>query len=955
MSINSNYFPSDFIHGILAAHCGSQTVIVDSNSIVKDGDSVKFSLENELYKIFKDKNIDLNEQVSKWRVYKVVEFDEETGYLGIIYENIEAKQIVLSHRSTNFALDFTIKNIFKPTGVSTDVDNIMMGRIVAHQAHGYVATKTAVEYVKEKESFALSITGHSLGAWLADLSVFYCNRDLDYKYVKAVTFDGPGSYEMMVELSKSEVKNAGEFDKRELYIISYLSAPNIVNCANQHVGQVYRLFPDIQSENDILRYLGEKKHDAIIATLGHSMKYFLPQFNASTGRPERYEEIITWPSIKYTGYGHPSESFLSKTVGKVIGKIPGVGKYTAGVIKGIANKIISKFLGQETTTLGSIFNLLDAYFNGKMDEKQFWEAHKYLDKFDGFDVKTTDDIQSFNLLYKGQYNTVPTNEDQLKYLKGLDSYFKIKQRVSAIEQSSNENFRKDAIKLIRKYDYKEKGIVVNKKYTDNITITELRDELRKLLNHYKHDIEIVKNTDKVKLSTDVPKIFTKSSKLHLEGESKPLQGFCRDQLVRLIDFNGDGKLDLACSKDNGNHSVLLSTGTALKSPNQYLFGDLYIEGQTGKQNSSLTDWCEESVKWVDFNGDRRMDLACNSADGKHRVLLSTGKALKSPNQDPQGALKIEGHEHSLKNWCAAANRELAWIDFNGDGKMDLICSNTKAGEHRVLLSTGSALESPNQYPFGTLYIEGQNQILGTWCIKEEFCDAKAKDANKICNNSIVGELSLADFNGDGKTDLICSNTRDGQHYVLLSTGSALISPTLDQGLKETVTCISQNMKWIDFNGDKAVDFSCLVGGGEYNVMLSTAESTSGKRDLQSPNPSFEGKLIVPYGYVDQIIKSCTPQNAEWVDINIDGKADLVCYTEKGYYILLSTGTEFLFKSIEFPENPSDNMCIHKKDSILTWGKFNNDDLIDLICSTSEGEHTVLLGWNEYLIPNPEFS
>jgi hypothetical protein len=46
-------------------------------------------------------------------------------------------------------------------------------------------------------NYKLSITGHSLGAYLAELSIYYCHMDLNFKNVKGVTFDGPGSLDMM--------------------------------------------------------------------------------------------------------------------------------------------------------------------------------------------------------------------------------------------------------------------------------------------------------------------------------------------------------------------------------------------------------------------------------------------------------------------------------------------------------------------------------------------------------------------------------------------------------------------------------------------------------------------------------------------------------------------------------------------------------------------------------------
>src|SRR5208282_15241 len=60
-------------------------------------------------------------------------------------------------------------------------------------------------------------------------------------------------------------------------------------------------------------------------------------------------------------------------------------------------------------------------------------------------------------------------------------------------------------------------------------------------------------------------------------------------------------------------------------------------------------------------------------------------ALVSPNSDPRGQL--------IANWCTEWNATVGWMDFNGDGKPDLHC-DTPSGLHRVLLSTGHGLVSP---------------------------------------------------------------------------------------------------------------------------------------------------------------------------------------------------------------------------------------------------------------------
>lgn len=74
---------------------------------------------------------------------------------------------------------------------------MLIGEIGLHQAHAYGGTKIAVDFAKNM-NYGLSITGHSLGAYLAELSVYYCHMDLNFKNVRGVTFDGPGTLDMML-------------------------------------------------------------------------------------------------------------------------------------------------------------------------------------------------------------------------------------------------------------------------------------------------------------------------------------------------------------------------------------------------------------------------------------------------------------------------------------------------------------------------------------------------------------------------------------------------------------------------------------------------------------------------------------------------------------------------------------------------------------------------------------
>ncbi|MCB1032809.1 MAG: VCBS repeat-containing protein, partial [Acidobacteria bacterium] len=234
------------------------------------------------------------------------------------------------------------------------------------------------------------------------------------------------------------------------------------------------------------------------------------------------------------------------------------------------------------------------------------------------------------------------------------------------------------------------------------------------------------------------------------------------------DFDGDGRVDLTCSAPDGSQYVLLSTGTGLKSPNSDPDGLL------------IRDWCSFSTavtRWVDFNGDGKADLHCDDDRGSHWVMLSTGTALKSPNQSSDGLVE--------SGWCPSSIGIPHWINFDGDGRADLTCA-TADGSHYVLISDGSALSSPNGNPDGL--------------VRSNWCAGSAADSY------------WGDFNGDGMSDLNCSQ-QDGSHYVLLSTGTGVESPNADPDGKVLANWCAgktgdRKFATTDFNGDRLFDFGC---------------------------------------------------------------------------------------------------------------------------------------------------
>jgi len=757
---------------------------------------------------------------------------------------------------------------------------------------------------------------------LAEHSVYFSCYKFDYKNIRAVTFDSPGSYEMFQKFESNIIGNHG-INLKTLDITTYLSEPNIVNICNKHVGNVYRIFPDIKPSqiqkiiDAYVKPLGISKLEGTIRALysieTHSLTKIIETFDAKTGSPLIYKEVFDWPHLKYEP-DTSSKSVFTKIVNWATG-IP----------------LVSSFIKQyiDEYTIGTVLNVLDDFIQGTLDLKEYFITMKVIDN----DTNQDPDA-SFKLTVEGHYHVKPaTTPYQI-----------------ALKSNSKEH------KFVLEADKMQETLMAKIKCDGNTKLKELAElffSSHSITKHHNHDFL----QSQGKISTDIilrlagelnhwwikaegkdlhyelKLIGTGgSSKLGMEGKQEPLQGYCLNQPSTWVDFNGDGKIDLTCSNKAGTHAVLLSTGLA--------FNRL-----PGGLNNIVTDWCTKSkneyVQWVDFNGDGKMDLACDSANGKHSILLSDGTVVKSPNSDPKGELKlqIEGkEEQALNNVCPSKpDKELNWIDFNGDGKMDLICSDTTVGRHYVFLSTGTALKSANQYPGGILYnIENPKKPLENWCTKKDnVCDAKSTCTKTP--SKIAGELKFADFNGDGKVDFICSDIEAGKHHVLLSTGTALQSPK--QSTLTSPACDPKGMEWIDFNGDGTADFTCRGQGGEYYVLLSKDGA------LRSPNADTQGKVQI-LGDIAESSKSCTKENTAWIDLNGDNKADLICYMKPDYYALLSTGRAFDFKTVSLPKHPSEPLCINGGQHQLSWVDFNSDEFVDLACSTASGTHSVLLGWCE---------
>jgi FG-GAP-like repeat/Glycosyl hydrolases family 8/FG-GAP repeat len=238
-------------------------------------------------------------------------------------------------------------------------------------------------------------------------------------------------------------------------------------------------------------------------------------------------------------------------------------------------------------------------------------------------------------------------------------------------------------------------------------------------------------------------------------------------IVGQRDFNGDGKADLLWSNTNGDTSIWLMNGTTVSStPDLGFVGNGWSIVGTG-----------------DFNGDGFGDILWRNTNGDTSIWLMTGNATQV------SVLSATDLGLIPTSWSVAQTG-----DFNGDGKADILWHNTN-GDTSVWLMTAS----------GT-----QMQVLS------------ATDLGVVPTSWTIA--GTGDFNGDGKSDILWHNTNgDTSIWLMTSNGTQVqVLSTTDLGFVPT----SWNAAVTgDFNGDGKSDILWSNTNGDTSIWFMTTNGT----------------------------------------------------------------------------------------------------------------------------------
>lgn len=303
--------------------------------------------------------------------------------------------------------------------------------------------------------------------------------------------------------------------------------------------------------------------------------------------------------------------------------------------------------------------------------------------------------------------------------------------------------------------------------------------------------------------------------------------------VAVGDFNLDGFPDLVTA-DSGSNPVTIRLGS----------GNGNLAAAT---NSPVTVGRNPAfVVVADFNSDGRPDVAvANYNDGTVTILLGNGDGTFTPAL--HSPVTVGGGPISL-----------AEGDFSGDGIADLAVANVKDNTVSVLLGKGD----------GTFSEAARGPI------------------------SVVGaspsSVAVADFNRDGKLDLVVAVVGPNSVTILLGNGDGTFTEAANSPI--TVGFGPYSVAVADFNGDGIPDLATANDTGVNNnpgTVTILLGSGSGGFSQASGSPISVGinPLIVAVG-----------------DFNADGKVDLAVTNENDNSIPILLGNaNGTFTSAECPD------------------------------------------------------